>query len=165
MSNVCFRRALPADAEAILAIKRTAIEELEHWQYSPEQVRAWAPEDSYLEAFEEAITHDRFLVHVCERDGEVVGYGALTVPEERIDAVYVHPDHHGRGIATALVKHLELSAEFQGIGELDVVAARNAVSFYESIGYRRIEDETATMGDVDVTFVRMRRRLAADAGG
>jgi len=36
------------------------------------------------------------------------------------------------------------------------------VSFYESIGYWRLDDEVATIDDVEVEFVRMRRRLDAD---
>ncbi|MFD1586565.1 GNAT family N-acetyltransferase [Halorientalis brevis] len=159
MSDIRFRRATPADAGEILATKRAAIEELEHWQYSPEQIRAWAPKDSYLDTFEQAIDTDRFVVHVAEDDGTIVGYGALNVPDERIDAVYVHPDHHGRGIATVLVKQLELSAEFQGIVELDVMAAKNAVAFYRSVGYWRLDDEVTTIEDVDLELVRMRKDL------
>ncbi|AQL42717.1 hypothetical protein BV210_08330 [Halorientalis sp. IM1011] len=160
MSDVRFRRAESEDAEEILSIKRAAIEDLEHWQYSPEQVDAWKPKDSYLDTFEEAIDDDRFVVHVGERDGRIVGYGALNVPDERIDAVYVHPDHHGHGVATALVKQLELSAQFQGIEKLDIVAARNAVPFYESVGYWRLDDEVTTIEDVSVEFVRMRKHVA-----
>lgn len=159
MSDVRYRRATPADATAIMAVKRAAIEDLEHWQYSPEQVQAWAPKASYLDTFEEATVDDRFVVHVAVVD-DVVGYGALTVPDERIDAVYVHPDHHGEGVATVLVNQLELSAEFQGIHELDILAARNAVPFYESLGYWQLGDEVTTIDDVDLELVRMRKRLA-----
>ncbi|WP_246985068.1 GNAT family N-acetyltransferase [Halorientalis marina] len=159
MSDVSFRRASPADAEEILDIKREAIEDLEHWQYSPEQVEVWKPKDDYVGTFEQAIDDDQFVVHVAEVAGEIVGYGALNVPDERIDAVYVRPNYHGEGIATALVKHLELSAEFQGIVELDIIAAQNAVTFYQSVGYWQLEDEVATIEDVDLDFVRMRRRL------
>jgi len=159
MPDARFRRARPADAGTILDIKRAAIEELEHWQYSPEQIDVWAPKDSYVGTFEEAIVDDRFVVHVAERDDEILGYGALTVPAERIDAIYVRPDAHGEGIATALLKQLELSARFQGIDELDIVAARNAVGFYQSVGYWRLEDEVVTVEDVDVSFVRMRKDL------
>lgn len=159
MSDISFRRATPADAGEILAIKRAAIEELEHWQYSPEQIQAWAPKDSYLDTFEQAIDNDRFVVHTAEEDGAIIGYGALNVPDERIDAVYVHPDHHGKGIATVLIKQLELSAEFQGILELDVMAAQNAVPFYHSVGYWRLDDEVTTIEDVDLELVRMRKQL------
>ena len=163
MSYVSFRRARPGDAEAILDVKREAIEDLEHWQYSPDQVAVWKPKCSYLDTFERVIEDDRFVVHVAVDDGDLVGYGALNVPDERIDAVYVHPDHHGHGVATALVKQLELSAQFQGIEKLDIVAARNAVPFYESVGYWRLDDEVTTIEDVDVVFVRMRKHLADDA--
>ena len=159
MSDIRFRRATPTDAEEILGIKRAAIEELEHWQYSPEQIQAWAPKDSYLGTFEQAIDDDRFVVHVAENGGDIVGYGALNVPDERIDAVYVHPDHHGNGIATALLKQLELSAEFQGVLELDVMAAQNAVQFYRSVGYWQLDDEVTTIEDVDLELVHMRKQL------
>jgi len=159
MSALRFRRATPGDAGEILGIKRAAIEELEHWQYSPEQIEAWAPKTSYLETFEEAIADDRFVIHVATDDGEVVGYGALNVVDDRIDAVYVHPAHHGRGIATALIKQLELSAEFEGSTELDVMAAKNAVPFYESVGYWELDDEVTTIEDVDLELVRMRKHL------
>jgi GNAT superfamily N-acetyltransferase len=162
MSEVSFRRASPDDAAEILDIKREAIEDLEHWQYSTEQVEVWKPKDDYVGTFEQAIDDDQFVVHVAEVDGDIAGYGALNVPGERIDAIYVRPAHHGKGIATALVKHLELSAEFQGISELDIVAAQNAVPFYESVGYWQLDDEVATIEDVDLDFVRMRRRLDTD---
>jgi N-acetylglutamate synthase-like GNAT family acetyltransferase len=159
MSDVRFRRATPDDAEEILDIKRAAIEELEHWQYSTEQVQAWAPKDSYLETFEQAIADERFVVHVAEDDDAIIGYGALNVYDDRIDAVYVHPDHHGGGVATAMLKQLELSAEFQEISELDVMAARNAVPFYKSVGYWQLDDEVTTIEDVDLELVHMRKDL------
>lgn len=182
MPTTRFRRATPEDAAALLSVKRAAIEDLEHWQYSPEQVEVWKPEDSYVDTFAQAIRDDRFVVHVAERgagddpaasdawdsaadlDGDdhptVVGYGALTVPDRRIDAIYVHPNHHGEGVATSLVKQLEASARVQGIAELDVVAARNAVGFYESLGYWRLDEEVTTIEDVEVEFVRTRKDLS-----
>jgi putative acetyltransferase len=159
MSDISFRRATPADAGEILGIKRAAIEELEHWQYSPEQIRAWAPKESYLDTFEQAIDDEQFVVYVAEEADAIVGYGALNVPGERIDAVYVHPDHHGNGIATVLVKQLELSARFQEVPELDIMAAKNAVPFYRSVGYWRLDDEVTTIDDVDLELVRLRKRL------
>jgi GNAT superfamily N-acetyltransferase len=162
MSDVHFRRARQDDAEAVLDIKREAIEELEHWQYSSEQVDAWKPEESYLDSFEGAITHERFIVHVAVVDDELVAYGALNAMDDRIDALYVRPNYHGKGIATALIKQLELSAEFQGIEELDIMAAVNAVPFYKSVGYWELDDEQTTIGDVDMKFVRLRKHLTAE---
>jgi len=80
MSDVSFRRARPGDAGAILDVKREAIEDLEHWQYSPDQVAVWKPKCSYLDTFERVIEDDRFVVHVAVDDGDLVGYGALNVP-------------------------------------------------------------------------------------
>jgi len=159
MSDISFRRASAADAEEVLDIKREAIEELEHWQYSPEQVEVWAPKESYVDTFEQAIEDDRFIVHVAEQDGTLIGYGALNVLDERIDAIYVRPDHHGKGVATAMLKQLELSAKFQDIEVLDIMAAINAVPFYKSVGYWELEDEVTTIEDVDLELVRMRKGL------
>lgn len=165
MADVSFRRATPEDAHAVLAVKRAAIEELEHWQYTSDQVEVWAPKESYVDTFAEAIRDDRFVVRVAERGDEIVGYSTLTVPDERVDALYVHPDHQRLGIATSLLRHAEMNARFRGIDELDVVSARNAVSFYRSVGYWELDEEVATIEDVDVEFVRMRKTLATDPVG
>jgi ribosomal protein S18 acetylase RimI-like enzyme len=165
MPRLQFRQATPDDAAAVLAVKRAAIRELTGDHYADAQVDAWAPDDDALPSFEAAIESDRFTVLLAETDGETVGYGVLNGAAGRIDAAYVHPDHARDGIATSLVGQLETRAGMRDIDELDVVASLNAVPFYESLGYWRLDTEPRDIGGVDVDFTVMRKRLDADEPG
>jgi putative acetyltransferase len=69
-------------------------------------------------------------------DGADYPQGFLVMDGSMIDALFVDPSVHGRGIGTALVQHaLSLSP-----GAIDVDAseqADNAVAFYEARGFVR----------------------------
>ena len=165
MPHVQFRQATPADAAAILAVKRAAIRELTGDHYGDAQTDAWAPDDDALPSFEAAIESERFTVLLADVDDETVGYGVLNGSAGRIDAAYVHPDHARGGIATSLVGQLETRAGMRDIDELDVVASLNAVPFYESLGYWRLETETRDIGGVEIDFAVMRKHLDVDGSG
>lgn len=162
MVNLQFRLATPADAGAILAVKRAAIRELAGQQYSDEQLDAWAPDVAALSDFETAVESDRFTVLLAELNDEIAGYGVLNGPEERIDAAYVHPEHSRRGIATSLVQQLEMRARMRDIEELTIVASMNARPFYEALGYWRVGTTVKSIDGVDIEFAVMRKRLDVD---
>lgn len=157
-----FRVAGPADAGAILAVKRAAISDIAGTQYTDEQLAAWAPDDDALTDFESAVESDHFTVLLAEIRDETVGYGVLNGPEERIDAVYVHPAYARGGIASSLVRQLEMRARMQRIEELSIVASLNARPFYESLGYRNVGTKVRAIDGVDIEFAVMHRRLDAD---
>ncbi|WP_340097665.1 GNAT family N-acetyltransferase [Salinibaculum salinum] len=150
------------DADAILAVKREAISALPGTQYTDEQLAAWAPDDDALSAFESAVESDQFTVLLAEVRDEIVAYGVLNGPEERIDAVYVRPEYARRGIATSLVRQLEMRARMQGIEGLSIIASLNARPFYESLGYWTFGTKVRTIDGVDIEFAVMHRRLVAD---
>lgn len=86
------------------------------------------------------------VVHVAERDGTVVGFAhaAWTGDEGDVMRVYVHPDHRGQGVGSAL-----LETAVATLFERDVERVRAMVlaenepgkAFYRSHGFER-EDET-----------------------
>lgn len=165
MSEVRFRQASPGDAAGVLAVKRAAIRELAGWHYDAEQIDAWAPDGDALPDFETALESDRFVIMLAERPtGETVGYGVLNVPDGRIDAAYVDPDHTGSGIATSLVRQLETTARLSDVDELTIVASRNARTFYESLGYVTVDTITRKIEGVGIEFAEMRRSLAGGDG-
>jgi putative acetyltransferase len=157
-----FRVAEPADAGAILAVKHAAISELTGTQYTDEQLTAWAPDDDALSDFRSAVESDQFTILLAEVRDETVGYGVLTGPEERIDAVFVHPEYARGGIASSLVRQLEMRARMQNIEELSIVASLNARPFYESLGYSNVGTKIRAIDGVDIEFVVMHRRLDTD---
>ncbi|GAB3682129.1 GNAT family N-acetyltransferase [Salinarchaeum chitinilyticum] len=77
-----------------------------------------------------------------------------------VRAVYVHPDHAGEGIGTALLERLESTAREQGVESLGLQSSVNARTFYERHGYAVVESVTFQFGDeVEGPAVEMRKDL------
>lgn len=123
--------------------------------YDDEQVRAWAkaddrsPGDYDVEADGEHFT-------VALRDGSVAGFGHLVLDEGAVHAVYVHPDHAGRGVGSALLAELEGYARGREVPALALQSSLNAVGFYERAGYERVAEGESPGG---IPVVEMRKGL------
>ena len=83
-------------------------------------------------AFFRDVLFDRGEVWVAENaDGDIVGYAAVS--PGWLDHLYVHPDHHGRGVGHALLEQAR-----SNVSDLQLWAfQRNAVAraFYEAHGF------------------------------
>lgn len=163
MGSVRFRQARPEDAQAILDIKQAAIGSIETGQYTSEELSAWQPDDDALEDFERAIESDLFIILLAEKGDEPAAYGVLNTDEHRIDAVFVHPDHMGEGIAGSLVRQFETRARMVALPELKIVASMNAKSFYESLDYWDFGTQTRSIDGQEIEFAIMRKMF--DWGG
>jgi putative acetyltransferase len=146
------RLARPADAPAILDLHVASIRAFGPQAYDDEQVAAWAAKDGGPERY--PLDDPAHHLVVAEPgadnrdgDGQLAGYGHL-VPETDDDgegevrAVYVHPEHAGSGVGTALLSHLEGYALGCGLDRLHLTASRNAVGFYRRRGYRVVRKAT-----------------------
>lgn len=164
MQHVRFREADPSDAERILRIKQAAIGSIDTTEYTDRQLAAWQPADDALPVFRRAVESERFMILVGEKEGEngteCAAYGGLSGRTNRIDAVYVHPEHMNEGIATSLVRQFETRAQMRGLADLKVVSSLNARSFYGALGYDAVGTETRTIDGTDVKFAVMEKSLA-----
>lgn len=156
---VRFREATPSDAETLWWTKHAAIDSIDSDVYSDRQLRAWKPDGTAVSDFERAIESDTFEAILATVDGKDAGYGVLNVEDERIDAVYVNPDHMGQGIATSLVAQLESRARMHDIDKLEIVASLNARSFYERLDYSDSGRKVRTLEGCEIEFAIMRKQL------
>ena len=74
---------------------------------------------------------------MAELDGQIVGFGDLDVERGYLDRLYVHRDHQGEGIATALCGALERAAS----GPITTHASITARPFFEGRGYRVLREQ------------------------
>ena len=128
------RRALVSDREAIRDLHTSSIRTLCRDFYSAEQIEAWSgflKPESYRLILEDTGRH----VWVAEVSGALAGFGQLNPVSRELEALYVHPDHAGRGIGRALLSHLEGLARKAGVASLRLTATLNAVPFYERSGW------------------------------
>lgn len=74
---------------------------------------------------------------VAERDGEIVGHGALC--GRAVNRVFVSPAARGQGLGTRLFRRVETAAA--GLGRRPVVEVRSsdtlAIALYERLGWQR----------------------------
>ncbi|MDZ7669738.1 MAG: GNAT family N-acetyltransferase [Gammaproteobacteria bacterium] len=103
-----------------------------HWGYS----------DAFMEACRDELTYTPEQLaaggfRVLEDDGEVRGFYALTKvsPDAlELEAMFVEPEHIGRGYGRALMDHALAEFEATELSRLIIQADPNAAPFYEHAG-------------------------------
>jgi putative acetyltransferase len=153
------RPARPDDESAIEAVHEAAIRAFGPAAYDEVQVSAWANEEVDETGWgvgdvTDLGADDRYAV-VAEVEDEIAGFGRIRLgaipdapadrllalvdrPVAEVTAVYVHPDHARTGLGTAILDALEARAREAGATVIGLLAARNAVEFYEGNGYEAV---------------------------
>ncbi|KQQ91694.1 GNAT family N-acetyltransferase [Massilia sp. Leaf139] len=99
---------------------------------------------------------------VAEKAGRMLGYAVLDAVSGEVDAVFVEPADHGRGIGALLMEALDAAARAAGCERLFLSASLNAVPFYERAGFVAIREEMYPhRSGVDIPSVFMQKRLDA----
>ena len=126
--------------------------------YTDQQVEAWADKD---ESDGPPIEDEQQYLVVAEQNGIIVGFGQLSLENDEIVAVYVHPDYVRQGVGSVLLSHLESRANDAGIGELTLSASLPGVPLYDQAGYERMKTIVhETTGGVGLDCIAMRKRIS-----
>ena len=119
------RKGTTGDASHAVAIWRAAVDAT-HQFLTPEDRIA-------IDAFVEDFFPKAELWMVDDADRPV---GFLIMDGDMIDAMFVHPEVHGRGFGTALLNHALTLAPAAVVDASE--QATNALPFYEARGFVRI---------------------------
>jgi GNAT superfamily N-acetyltransferase len=121
VSEPAFRRALPADAEAVTGLIERAIRISTAGAYPADAVEAWATGRT-AEAVRTMIeVTDGFVATVGDA---VVGWANLDGDE--VGKLYVYPDAGGQGVARRLYETVEALARANGLDQLTALASLRA---------------------------------------
>lgn len=156
-SAAALRPYLPADLPALAAIFEAAIAGLTGEDYSEAQQAAWIAALDDAEAF--AARLKDALTLVATVDGAPAGFASLAGPD-RIDLLYVHPDHSRAGVATLLVDALEKLAAARGARALTVESSDTARPLFEKRGYEPRHRQTVELNGEWFGNTLMRKSLA-----
>jgi len=80
-------------------------------------------------------------VLVAEEADCVLGYTAVDLARGEVDALFVEPGEHGRGIGAQLLAAGEALARAAGCTRLVLSASLNAVPFYRRVGFIAMREE------------------------
>ena len=131
------RNALEADREEIREVHVASIRKLCRRHYAPEQVAAWT-DILVPSVYDQALREKEFLV-ACDAQGHLLGLGILDLENTEISAIYIHPDHTGKGVGSALLYAFEQMARHKDKLEIVVHSTLNAKGFYKAHGYTEQE--------------------------
>ncbi len=94
-------------------------------------------------------------IYVAVERSNIVG--TATLERNRVRNVFVRIDHHKQGIGRMLMQHLEGIAWQQGNTRLFLLADISAASFYQKLGYVRVEEKEERIGDTSIKIVVMEK--------
>lgn len=120
------------------------------------QIRAWAPDDIDTERFGQRC--ETKSTWVAEHEGRIAGFLDLE-PDGHFDMLYVHPDFQRRGVARALIEHVEDAALGIGLRRLYAEVSITARPAFEAMGFRTIVPQVVTLRGESLTNYRMEKRL------
>ncbi|NLZ92411.1 MAG: GNAT family N-acetyltransferase [Firmicutes bacterium] len=99
------RKYKPSDCAVMAKLFYDTVHTINAKDYTDEQLNVWATGSVDLEVWNKSFTAHNTLVAVIK--GEIVGFADMD-HTGYLDKLYVHKDFQRRGIATALVKELEM---------------------------------------------------------
>ena len=150
------RRYSPSDLAGLVALFRDTVRRINRRDYSDQQVVAWAPDDIDLKQWVRRFENK--AVRVADLDGTPVGFMEIA-RDGQIDMLYVHADHQGQGIASALMRTAEAWAQTRGLQRLFTEATITARPFFERRGFRLIAPQRVIRRALEFVNYRMDKQL------
>lgn len=154
------RDFVPDDGAAMRDLCRASIAGLGSRCYSPEQLRVWRDRVPSAETYAARADAGAAIFISIAEEGSLAGY-ALLEPDGHLDRLYCHPDHAGRGHATALLAHADRFAQPRGILRLFTEASEVARPVFERAGYMVTHRRDFEVAGVPIHNYAMERWLAA----
>lgn len=155
--NVTVRRFRNEDAEAVVALIRRNLLEVNIRDYLPGSIQAMV-ESHDAQCVLRTASYAHMYVLTDGDEGEIVGCGAISsfwgsLTESILLMIFVKPELHGQGLGTKIIRTLESDEFFLRARRIEIPASITGTPFYEKMGYGykngRIPDEEG--------FVRMEK--------
>lgn len=145
-----------ADLNAIGQLIYESIHGLAHSHYSPEQLKAWAPEPYTGEEAKKRFA-DQLLFTASDDEG-LAAFMSLT-PDGVLDFAYSHPRCSGKGAASQTYSTLETFARAQNVRSIQSDVSYVARPFFEKRGYKVVAEQHPVANGVKLTNFNVRKDL------
>lgn len=138
--SITIRAFQVGDLDAVIALFQGAVREIASQDYTPEQIDAWVQVDK-------AVWEKKFNQSQCWlviHNGEIAGFGNIE-DDGHLDMLFTDPQHQRCGVATALLKWLELAVVKMGIPVMFTEASITAKPFFIRHGFQLIEAQQVSV--------------------
>lgn len=159
------REALPmirpyreSDLEAVALLFTDSVHHVANSHYDLDQLAAWAPRPPDLRSWKARLAPLKTLV--AETDGKLAGFISFEF-NGHIELLYASPLNCRRGVASALFRHAEAAIAARGVADLFTEASLAARAFFESVGFKVIEEQCVQRSGITLRRFAMRKSLTA----
>lgn len=129
------RRYKSEDCKALTELFYNTVHTVNARDYTEQQLDVWATGRVDLQKWDASLSAHVTLVAV--EQGTIVGFGDMD-DTGYLDRLYVHRDHQGRGVATAICDDLEGTVPAEKYVTHASITAR---PFFEARGYRVVKEQ------------------------
>lgn len=115
------------------------------WGYSADLLESWKEDLTVPE-----LMIQEMIVYKYVLDDDIVGFYILNQPKENsieLEFLFVLPDFIGKGIGNQLIQHAFEKAVSLKCQQIILLADPNAVSFYESKGFKTIDQKESSVAN------------------
>lgn len=133
------RKFQSEDTLKTVALFRETVKRINSRDYSPNQIKAWAPDNMDVEMWRFRL--QKAATYIAEsEEGEIIGFISLD-RDRHIDLLYCHADFQGHGAGSRLLSHVESHAKASGVRLVSAEASVTARPFFEKQGFRVIREQ------------------------
>ena len=125
--------------------------------YTAEEAADWASCGNRLGHWEKLMATLHFIA-ACDAEGRIVGFTSIR-NDGYLHSMFVHKDHQGEGIATALLQRIEAYAMEHGICDITSEVSITARPFFERRGYIVEQEQRAQANRLKLTNYIMKKQL------
>ena len=147
-----FREYTPSDCAQLAELFYQTVHSVNAKDYTQEQLDAWATGEVDLQVRDASFRAHRTIV--ATENGEIIGFGDMD-ESGYLDRLYVHKDHQGQGIASAICDELECIAAEKTI---TTHASITAKPFFQHRGYRVVRKQEVIRRGVALTNFVMEKQ-------
>ena len=146
----------PASVDEAPELTRIARDAKRHWGYPEHWIRHW---ESDLTISADFIRDNH--VYVAEEDGQIHGFYALSVVDDKaeLEHMWVTPDRIGTGVGKDLFLDAMERAAQLNVNAVEILADPNAAGFYKYMGATQIGETDASLDGQSRTLPRMKYGL------
>jgi len=129
---VNIRRATIEDTDQIRQLYYDTINKINVIDYNRDQIKLWSSGYLKIDRWKKNISEQYFIV--SETGNIITGFASIT-EKGYLDFMYVHKDHQGKGIASAMLTELEIFADSLNINDIWAQVSITARPFFKRKGF------------------------------
>jgi putative acetyltransferase len=148
------RAKTDSDVASIATLFYESVHQIASQSYTPQQLKAWAPESPDLKQWQLRLA--RLETLVADFEGVLAGFISYTV-DGHIEFLYTAPAFTRQGVASKLFEAAVQILQTKGVTNLSTEASIVARPFFEFMGFSVVEEQVVERNGVQLRRFAMTR--------